>query len=442
MLKLIIPLLLLMACQSAMLPNTATTAAFALPENYPYAQQVPEFQTRDMIYDPYIRTVRFYPNVPVPEARQLPPIISLRNPEPLVLEFDELGDEVRDYAAKLIHCDADWTVSKLFPTEYLREYNEFNFFDYAFSINTKVPYIHYRFELPQVLVSGNYILKVYNEHDEEDLILTRRFMVYEQKVGIEASRGLISGVMEANRYHQLDLNVTYQNIQLNYPRRQIKATLRQNDRWDNAIIGLAPNMVRDYKQELGFQYFNLENAFLGGNEFRIFDMRSIVQLGFQMENFTSYPDKTAVTLLPDRPRNGWVYDRRFPDQNGRYQVSTLMSANPDTEADYAYVTFRLKHDQLPEGKAIYIYGELSDWRVQPECKMTFDPEEGLYKGTVLLKQGFYDYEYVLVDQATHQVDEQAIEGSFQRAENVYDVLIYYRPLAGRADELIGYKRLQ
>ncbi|MEM6297607.1 MAG: type IX secretion system plug protein domain-containing protein, partial [Bacteroidota bacterium] len=413
---------------------------FSLPDAYPYVQDVPEFQTTDYVYDPYIRTVRLYPDVPILNARQLPPIVTLRNPEKLVLEFDELGNEVRNYAAKLIHCNADWTVSRLFATEYLDSYNEFNFFDYEFSINTKTPYIHYRFELPQVLASGNYILKVYLESDEEDLILTRRFMVYDNQVNIEASRGSISGVEAANLYQQLDLTVGYKSLNINYPRRQIQATIRQNDRWDNAIMGLAPNIVRDFQQELEFRYFNLENAFLGGNEFRVFDLRSIVQFGFGMESFESFPDKTEVVLNVDRPREGWVYDRRFPDQNGDFQTTMLRSANADTEGDYAYVTFQLNHPRLPEGKAIYVYGELTDWRVQPEFKLSLDPEKGVFTGTALLKQGFYDYEYVLVDEVTKEVDERALEGSFLRTQNLYDVLIYYRPLAGRADQLVGYWR--
>lgn len=442
MLRFLLPLFfLLMACGSTA-PGTATqNANFSLPNDYPYVQEVSEFQTRDMVYDPYIRTVRFYPDAPVPEARQLPPIVSLRQPETLVLEFDELGSQVRDYAAKIIHCNADWTVSRLFATEYLDAYNEFNFFDYDFSLNTKIPYIHYRFALPQVRKSGNYVLKVYNEHDEDDLILTRRFMVYDQRVTIEAERGAISGVRAANDYQQIDLQVGYQRLPMNAPRRQVSVAIRQNDRWDNAITDLSPTAVRDYKQELVFQYFNLENAFLGGNEFRVFDLRSITQFGFHMDSFESFDKKTEVTLLKDKPRRGWVYNRRFPDQNGRYRVQTMLTNNPDTEGDYAYVTFRLERDRLPEGKQLYVFGELTDWRLQPEFALSYDPEQQAYTTRALLKQGYYDYEYVLVDEETDKIDEQAIEGSFQRTQNVYDVFVYYRPLGARADQLVGYRRL-
>ncbi len=33
------------------------------------------------------------------------------------------------------------------------------------------------------------------------------------------------------------------------------------------------------------------------------------------------------------------------------------------------------------------------------------------------------------------------EGNLWETENEYLILVYYRPLAGRADELIGYTRL-
>ncbi|MGF1532419.1 MAG: DUF5103 domain-containing protein [Bernardetiaceae bacterium] len=439
MIRYLFLLFALVACAPTS-PPAGMRTDFALPTAYTYVRNTPEFQTKDFIYDPYIRTVRFYPNLPVANARQLPPILRLGSPERLVLDFDELGSEVRDYAAQIIHCNADWSVSGLFATEYLEVYNEFNFFDYAFSINTKIPYIHYRFELPKVLASGNYILKVYREHDPEDLILTRRFMVYDPRVTIAAQQAMVSGSLTADTYQQIDLALNYQGLTLNYPTRQLTLHLRQNDRWDNAILSLPPTQVRDFKQEIEFRYFNLENAFLGGNEFRIFDMREINQIGLNVAGFESFPDKTTLRLTNDRPRNGWVYDRRFPDHNGRYFVQTLRTADPDTEGDYAYVTFTLEMPPLPESTPLYLIGELSDWRPQEEFRMRYDPDKKCYTTQALLKQGFYDYAYAVLDPDTQGFDTQPIEGSFRQTENVYDVLVYYRRLGGRADELVGYWR--
>nr|WP_317170244.1 hypothetical protein [Winogradskyella eckloniae] len=57
---------------------------------------------------------------------------------------------------------------------------------------------------------------------------------------------------------------------------------------------------------------------------------------------------------------------------------------------------------------------------------------------MLLKQGFYNYKYVLVDKESGAIDEGAISGNFWQTENNYKVLVYYRDLGARFDRLVGY----
>jgi hypothetical protein len=56
---------------------------------------------------------------------------------------------------------------------------------------------------------------------------------------------------------------------------------------------------------------------------------------------------------------------------------------------------------------------------------------------MLLKQGFYNYKYVVVDGDTGLIDEGAISGNFYETENNYKVLVYYRDLGARFDRIIG-----
>ena len=53
-----------------------------------------------------------------------------------------------------------------------------------------------------------------------------------------------------------------------------------------------------------------------------------------------------------------------------------------------------------------------------------------------LKQGFYNYKYVVVD-ADGNLNEGAISGNHYQTENNYKVLVYYRNLGARYDKLIG-----
>jgi hypothetical protein len=39
-----------------------------------------------------------------------------------------------------------------------------------------------------------------------------------------------------------------------------------------------------------------------------------------------------------------------------------------------------------------------------------------------------------------KVDETYIEGSFSSTENTYEVFVYHRPPASRADQLVSYRR--
>jgi hypothetical protein len=75
--------------------------------------------------------------------------------------------------------------------------------------------------------------------------------------------------------------------------------------------------------------------------------------------------------------------------------------------------------------------------------MTFNASSGAYEGSALLKMGFYNYAYVTVnkhDPASLPTFEFT-EGNHFETENNYDILVYYRPLGGRADQLVGISSL-
>ena len=86
-------------------------------------------------------------------------------------------------------------------------------------------------------------------------------------------------------------------------------------------------------------------------------------------------------------------------------------------------------------------GELTDWTKQEEARLLFDTERGVYSGRLLLKQGYYNYYYALKPAASAAPDASFFEGSHFETDNIYDILVYYRPPGARADLLIGYERL-
>ena len=68
--------------------------------------------------------------------------------------------------------------------------------------------------------------------------------------------------------------------------------------------------------------------------------------------------------------------------------------------------------------------------------MHYDAENNVFRNTILLKQGFYNYKFVLAN-TNNSIDEGFISGNFYQTENNYKVLVYYRDLGARYDKIIG-----
>jgi hypothetical protein len=67
--------------------------------------------------------------------------------------------------------------------------------------------------------------------------------------------------------------------------------------------------------------------------------------------------------------------------------------------------------------------------------MYYNPSLEIYEGVLLLKQGFYNYKYVVKNK--DRVNKNFFSGSNALAENDYLILVYYRSIGQQYDELIG-----
>lgn len=404
----------------------------------PYADE--KLRTSDYIYEDNIRTVLLYPqanDLPNPvQANLQPAVLPIEQGSPLVLEFDELGEETHNYHAKLFHCNADWTISLLTDIQFLSEYNDFLITNYQLSVNTKIPYTHYRMEVPKVKLPGNYVVMVHREGNVKDLVLTRRFMVYDNTVDLTAQVTLAAGVQERRTNHQIEFAINYRNYQITNPRDEVKVVLRQNYRWDNAITTLKPQNVRINESRLEYNQFDLENNFKAGNEFRFFDMRSIRFLGMNMAKINQAPGQNQVILSTDKPRSGEAYSQ-VDDFNGGFVIDNYETHQGATEADYVQTFFTLKSPQV-KGE-VYVNGKFNDWLLNEKNRMIYSPEAQEYKARILLKQGIYNYNYAVAQPGSDKRDETLLEGSFFNTENTYEIIAYFRPLGSRADLIIGYK---
>jgi len=405
------------------------------PEYYAETQ----LRYEDYIYDQNIKTVQCYVQSGHPEEVLTPPVIPLTQEQPIVLEFDQLNTPQQRFLVKFIYCNADWTEARITQMQYMQDFNEFYITNVSPSFNTKVPFFHYRFVVPPVKLSGNYLMVVTTQGGAN--ILSRRLLVYEQRVNVGARPVLATGVQERLTNQQIDFTVYYNQYPLVNPAQEVRVVLRQNHRWDNARVGLRPVFVRDTERKLEFTYFNFENNFRGLNEYRFFDTRSMRSLGANVAAANREVVPEEILLVGDRNRSREAFSSQI-DIDGKFIIGNREFGNGPLNGDYNWVTFNLLATQPAPGN-VYVFGALSGWGLHKNYQLTYNPETQRYTGRILLKQGYYNYHYAVqtgTGSATNP-DETFYEGSFNQTQNQYEVLVYYRPPGARTDLLIGYQPL-
>ncbi|WP_303921135.1 DUF5103 domain-containing protein [Draconibacterium sediminis] len=371
------------------------------------------------------------------------PIMGLNEDMTLVFKFDDLSEGVKDYYYTVVHCDADWNESFISQDEYIDGFIDNPVDDYALSFNTTFSYVNYRIELPndqmRFKLSGNYVLVVYEDQDKEKVVLTKRFHIYENAVRIEGTvRRATADAFEGSN-HEVDFKIYHPNLAILNPREEVKVVIMQNNRWDNAIRDLKPLYIRD--GVLDYDY-NRENVFPAGNEFRYFDNRTNRMNGENVIATDFHRPYFHKTVKIDEVRANKPFFS-YEEMNGMYAIESQDQEvrDYDTECDYTFVHFTLPLEAPLLGGSVNVFGALSNWNANKSNEMTYNFDRGEYELTLLLKQGYYNYIYVYVPQGSKVADHTNIEGSFWETSNDYQILVYYRDLAGRYDRLVGYRQL-
>jgi hypothetical protein len=393
-----------------------------------------KFVLDNKIYEDSIRTVLFYPQIGTDNQTLEPAVMPLGQSAQFALEFDELKTKYANYYFKIIHCNADWQKSNLTDFEIIQEFNELRITDYQFSFNTKVPYIHYKALLPRVKISGNFVVKVYRENNENDVVLSCRFMIYDNSVSIAPKVGFSQVPSERFTHQQIDFFVSYKNYDLVNPRDEVKAVIRQNFRWDKMISNYKALYVNELEKRLEFTSFTGENAFKGLNEYRFFQMVSRQFSGMNIDKIDLSQVPISISLTPEKTRQRLAY-ARLQDINGNFSIQNYETTNGNTDSDYLRVLFTLI-SPATEGN-VFVMGKFNDWQANEENQMFYDTQKQAYQAQILLKQGIYNYSYA-TQIGTKLPDESLWEGSHQPTENMYEIFLYYRPLGSRYDHLIGY----
>jgi hypothetical protein len=383
-------------------------------------------------FDDKIATVILQKNIDIYDPV---PIINLGSTESLKLSFDMLDPQNEFLNYSLIHCDRNWMPSDLQPMDYVNGNTMGEITDFKFSTNTYQTYTHYSLNFPTdemaITKSGNYILKVFRNFDEEDILLTRRFMVVDIQTKISTS--IRSATVPEYRFsHQeVDFSVKYLGFDIPNPFLDVHVTILQNNSWNNAIENLKPQFVNN--NELSFNYEN-ENLLPGTNEFRFFDIRSL--RFFSNNVIKKYIDSVQNVVLRPEESKAYLNYVRWIDYNGKRDIFNSDGMNLVEDGDYALVHFNFKSNNLQDMGDVFVYGELTDWQLKDKFKMTYSSELNMYTCPVLLKQSYYNYHFILRDKQGN-IDYTFTEGNHQETENDYTILVYHKNVFYGYDEIIG-----
>jgi len=392
----------------------------------------------EKVYNPLVKTVKFE----IEGVDFSLPILRLGSEDKIILKFDELVEENKQYSYSIIHCNSDWTKSELQPQEYIEGFEHGIIENHLNSVNTIQRFVHYWQEFPssmmKFLVSGNYILKVFQDDNPDNVIMVRRFMVYEQGANIRANAMMARSPDVQRLKQEVDVFISpASNMSFADPNRFIKVNVQQNGRRDN----VSELKLRQYKSNELEYSFNNSNIFEAGNEFRNFDFTSIRIRSQNVSNFDYIDGNNIVKLRPVVNRSNLPYST-IGDLNGYYYIRNERADNNDLESDYAWVNFYLNVPINLEG-SYYIWGELSDWYNNPQNKMEYDRSLNCYTLSLYLKQGFYNY-MIMHKPNSSKLDYEIgkMEGNFSQTNNTYHIFVYYRKPGDYHDSLIGYQKIE
>jgi hypothetical protein len=394
-------------------------------------------QTPDSVYMPNIYSAKLF----IKGNQLTDPILSLNGNQRMELFFDDLDDDVKTYYYTYQLCNADWTPVQISTFDYIRGFAQNQITEYHFSSLALIRYTHYHISLPennsQLTLSGNYLLKVFLDNDTSKLAFTKRILVVQNAVGIAAQVMAPMNPQISYSHQKLQFTVNTKALPISNPFQQIHVVVLQNNRWDNAVILDKPS----FYSGTTYEYNSDETpVFPGGNQWRWIDLQSFRFQSDRIAKVDYLKSGDVIYAKPDRDRSGQPY-YFYQDNNGKYFIQTTDLIDPNWQADYGRVRFVfVPPDNQPlESRDLYLIGEFNGYKLTNASRMVFNPASGAYEGSVLLKMGLYNYAYVTVNsgEAPTNPSFEFTEGNHFETENNYNILVYYRSMGGRSDQLVG-----
>ena len=379
----------------------------------------------DSIANPDIVSITFSRN----ERQNSPPIIPLRGDERLVLTFDYLGDTPISPVYRILHCDPDWRLSELYPSDYSVGFDENNFPAPLQSVGTLQPYWHYTLELPNAEVklrlSGNYVIQVFDAYHDGALLFQRQFALSQELSQLRLEPREVPGVRRLS-HQQIWAHLDIAPIGRWFDPRDVRLFVQQG--WNCGSAQELPLYRWESSTEL--LYGGPDTAqFAGGDEWHVLDLQTLRTVSEGVRNIVLRDNAFQVEVNPAQfSIPGRIRDRASSrsDLNGwcilGYTTDKIRAGGLKyypLECEYAWAYFTVHG--MP---GLPILLQIGD-RAYP---MHYNNERQAYETSVYLKQGVYSYRYL-----SNGVN---VEGVSADTRNDYWALVYYRAPGARYWQLI------
>lgn len=362
------------------------------------------------------------------------PIISLGDNKAIHIDFDDLTHEYHRYTYTLTHCEADWSETQnLFTSDYAEGFTQGLTIDNAEeSVNTNQLYTHYSLQIPNrncnIKMGGNYKLTIFDENDGNTPVITACFLVVEPRASITMNVTTNTDIDVNKQHQQVELQLNYGSLNVTSPATQIKSVLLQNGNWHTARWNIQPQITLPH----GLQWTHCRDyIFDAGNEYHKFETLDVTHTTMGISEINWDGEWFNAYLYPNEPRNNYLFDE---DANGAFYIRNSDNDNNNTLCEYIKVHFTLKTPYC--GRHIYINGKFTNGAFDERYEMNFNNETNCYEKTLILKQGYYSYQY-LVEMSKDNYRPVDTEGNFYQTENAYTSLIYYKGIGERTERLIG-----
>lgn len=404
-----------------------------MPE--PQDNQAKTLFYHDMIYEQKVKSVL----LTKAGSDERFPMMNLGQTNAFTMSFDVLEPENDYFQYTIIHCDKSWNPSQLNTTDYIKGNQFLDIENFKFSSNTYVQYTHYAFNFPHPKmtprIAGNYLLKIYRNFDEEDVIITKRFMVMNNKVEVTGRVNSATNVNIRFTHQEVDFFVNAEKFTMPNPFQDLHGVVVQNYSWMKVTEPIKPQFANNNVYTFNYEK---ENTLQGLNEYRFIDLRGLRNTtgGVKKRYFDSASNQIVVVPFLDQCRGGQTYVF-WKDNNGKPVFENRDLPDVKISEDYFLGAFSLKPNALiNKTDKVYVLGEFNNWRPSKETEMTLG-SDGIYRAQFSLKQGYHNYFYAVLNQKG-ELDFTATEGSRMETENDYRVLIYHRNQFLRYDELVGF----